>query len=79
MSENAAGVIAIELLAAAQAVEFRKPLATSPALSAWHKKLRKISPFLVEDRSLAAEIGAVVALIREGAFRAAVGEGLFRP
>ena len=79
MSENAAGVIAIELLAAAQAVEFRKPLATSPALSAWHKKLRKISPFLVEDRSLAAEIGAVVALIREGAFRAAVGDGLFRP
>ncbi len=79
MCENAAGVIAIELLAAAQAVELRRPLATSPDLSAVHGQLRRISPFLAEDRSLAAEIGAVAAWIRQGGFRGSVGEGLFRP
>lgn len=78
MSANAAGVIAIELLAAAQAVELRRPLATSPQLAAVHGRLRRISPFLAEDRSLAPEIDAVAALIGQGVFGPAVGADLFR-
>jgi histidine ammonia-lyase len=65
---NAAHVIAIELLAAAQGVDFRAPLKTSRALQAAHAKVRSVSAHLDKDRSLADDIGKVRALIEAGAF-----------
>jgi histidine ammonia-lyase len=62
---NAETVAAIELIAAAQAVEMSAPLRTSPPLEAARAALRERVPPLVEDRPLAADIAAALALIRE--------------
>ncbi len=77
---NVETVVAIELLAAAQAIEFRRPLRSSAALEAAHAALRARVPPLGEDRALAPDIEAARALIREGrilqAAEAALGEPL---
>lgn len=63
---NAERVVAIELLAAAQAIEFLRPLETTGALEAVHRAVREASPPLEEDRPLAPDIEAVARLVREG-------------
>jgi histidine ammonia-lyase len=68
IAANAANVIAIELLAAAQGVDFQAPLRSSPALMAAHAKLRAVSPRLLQDRSLAPDIARVRELIEAHAF-----------
>ena len=69
IARNAANVIAIELLAAAQGIEFHAPLKTSPPLQAAHAKIRAVSPRLTQDRSLAGDIGRVRELIEAGGFK----------
>ncbi|MFM7694902.1 MAG: histidine ammonia-lyase [Actinomycetota bacterium] len=61
-------VVAIELLAAAQGFELRRPLRSGPLLEAEHAKVRAVSPPLVADRSLAAEVAALARAIDAGAF-----------
>ena len=68
MAENAANVTAIELITAAQGLDFHKPLKTSPALSAVHGMIREKVKFLDRDRPLSPDITAVADLVREGAF-----------
>ena len=51
IARNAAGVIAIELIAAAQGVDYHAPLKTSAKLQAVHAKVRALSPHL-DDRPL---------------------------
>src|SRR5262249_11114613 len=46
MSENTATIVAIELLAAAQGVDFRRPLKTSAPLEEAHALVRKVAPHL---------------------------------
>lgn len=46
---NAERVLAIELFNAAQALEFRFPLKSSPANMALHKAYREVVPFIVND------------------------------
>jgi histidine ammonia-lyase len=65
---NAAHVIAIELLAAAQGIEFHAPLKTSAVLQGALAKVRSVSARLQRDRSLAGDIGRVRGLIEAGAF-----------
>ncbi len=65
---NAAHVVAIELLAAAQGIDFHAPLKTSRALQAAHSRIRTVSPPLSQDRSLAGDIVRVRELIEAGAF-----------
>jgi histidine ammonia-lyase len=65
---NAAHVVAIELLAAAQGVDFHAPLKTSAALQKAYAQVRAVSPHLDQDRSLAADIAKVRDLIEQGAF-----------
>ncbi len=67
---NAAHVVAIELLAAAQGVDFQAPLKTSPVLQRAYDKVRAVSAFMETDRSLARDIGGVRELIEAGAFAA---------
>ncbi|MGH6951148.1 MAG: aromatic amino acid lyase, partial [Vitreimonas sp.] len=69
IATNAANVVAIELLAAAQGVEFHAPLKTSEVLQGAVGKVRAVSPRLTEDRSLALDIARVRGLIESGAFR----------
>ncbi len=48
--DNTERVLAIELLNAAQALEFRRPLHTSPALEEFHSEFRQRVPFVENDR-----------------------------
>ena len=57
---------AIELLAAAQGVEFLAPLEPGTGTRAARAAVRALSPALVEDRSLAPDIARVGAAIRSG-------------
>lgn len=59
MLGNTGRIVAIELLAAAQAVEFLRPLRSAAALEGVLRLLRSVSPALREDRSLARDIEAV--------------------
>jgi histidine ammonia-lyase len=70
MAENTAAIVAIELLAAAQGVEFHRPLASSPPLEAALAAVRAVSPRFERDRPLAGDIRALQSLILEGRFGA---------
>jgi histidine ammonia-lyase len=67
MLDNVANVIAIELLAAAQGIEFHRPKTSSAILEELIGSLRKISPAYESDRSLSADIMAVASFIDKGA------------
>src|SRR5215208_3113396 len=69
---NSERALAIELLAAAQAVEFLAPLALGGGSEAARGFIRTLSPRLTQDRPLSAEIEAVAAAIRDGALLGAV-------
>jgi histidine ammonia-lyase len=66
MLDNTAGVIAIEWLCAAQALEFHRPLRSSPALESLHSQLREQVPFLHQDRLMAPDIAVATALVERG-------------
>ena len=74
MAENACAVIGIELLAAAQACEFHRPLASSAPLEAAITRLRNDVARLEADRYLHPDIAAATALVRGGEIVAAVGD-----
>jgi histidine ammonia-lyase len=63
---NAETVAAIELLAAAQALEFHAPLQSSPPLEAVRAAIRTFVPPLAEDRPLSGDIAKALAFIRDG-------------
>ena len=69
MADNAAAIVAVELLAASQGIDFRKPLATSPLMARAHGLVRGAAAFLGEDRAVAPDLEAVKALVAGGAFR----------
>ena len=69
MAENVSAIVAIELLAAAQGIDLRRPKSTSPPLQRAHAEIRQQAPFLDEDRVLSADIAAVQALVSRGLFR----------
>ena len=68
--ENAERVVAIELMCAAQALEFRRPLKASREVERAYAVVRAVAPRLVEDRVLAGEIESLAAAVRAGALRA---------
>src|SRR4051794_28152550 len=53
---NAAGVVGVELLAAAQGLDFHAPLASSPSLEAARAAIRARVPHLASDRYLGDEL-----------------------
>ena len=66
MNENLSFIIAIELLSAAQGVEFHHPLKTSTKLETLLKTVRSYSESLDVDRSLAEDIKLLSSLIVQG-------------
>jgi histidine ammonia-lyase len=68
MADNTATIVAIELLAAAQGIDFRRPLKTSGPLEEAHHIIRRVAPHLEGDRYLALDIEAVTPLVRGGIF-----------
>ncbi|TAA21949.1 histidine ammonia-lyase [Pseudoxanthomonas winnipegensis] len=73
MARNAANVVGIELLAAAQGCDFHAPLASSAALEAVRARLRAQVPTLQEDRYFHPDMVAATALVRGGALVEAIG------
>jgi histidine ammonia-lyase len=66
MIHNVAHIIGIEWLAAAQGIEYLRPLASSAALEAAHALLRERCPAMPEDRYLAPDIEAASTLVASG-------------
>jgi histidine ammonia-lyase len=63
---NAETVLALEVLAGAQALDLRSPLRPGPATHAVHALIRSRVPFVEHDRELGPDIGATVDLVRGG-------------
>jgi histidine ammonia-lyase len=63
---NAELVLAMEAIAATQALDLRAPLQPGPATAAVRDLIRQHVPFLAEDRDLRPDIEAVVGLVRRG-------------
>ncbi len=64
--ELARRVVAIELLVAAQALDYHRPLRSGAGVEAVHAGLRQTVPFLTHDRVLADDIAAIVGIIESG-------------
>jgi len=68
MADNVAGIVAIELLAAAQGIEFRRPLRSSRALEQAHALIRTRVRRWDRDRVFAPDLERIKRLVLEGAF-----------
>jgi histidine ammonia-lyase len=66
MAANAAAIIGIELLAAAQGCDFARPLVSSPQLESVRALLRRTVPMLDEDRHMHPDIEHAIGLVRGG-------------
>ena len=66
--DNTTMVLAIELLAAAHALDEQRPLVTTPPLVAAHAQIRAHAPFVRGDRRLDQDMAAIAALVAQGAF-----------
>ena len=76
MAENTAGILAIELLAACQGVDFRDPLKTSDLLEQAKQLLRDEVPFYDQDRYFAPDIEKATRLIQSGGLSCFVSKTL---
>jgi histidine ammonia-lyase len=77
MADNTAGIVAIELLAACQGIDFRAPLKTSPLLEEAKRLLRQEVPFYDHDRYFAPDIEKAKRLVLTGIFTRLTGRGIF--
>jgi histidine ammonia-lyase len=66
IAKNVAGIVAVELIAAAQGVDYHAPLKTSAKLQNLHSKVRAISPHLSSDRYWADEMAALQSAVLSG-------------
>jgi histidine ammonia-lyase len=68
MSVNAANVVAIELLASAQGIDLRAPLATAPELAKAHRAIRERAATLIDDRPFSPDVQKIADLVVDGFF-----------
>jgi histidine ammonia-lyase len=73
MNANSCGIIAIELMAAAEGIDFRRPLRSSPLLEEAHALIRAHVAPRPEDRIFSRDINAVADLVTAGAFERFAG------
>ncbi len=76
MADNTAGILAVELLAACQGVDFRQPLKTSALLEQAKQQLRDQVPFYDQDRYFAPDIEKAKPLVTSGDLTRFVAESL---
>ena len=79
MADNTATIVGIELLAAAQGVDFHRPLTSSDVLEEAHKMIRNVADKWDEDRFFAPDIAAARTLVGEGAFYPLINARLVTP
>jgi len=74
--ENVAGILAVEWLAAAQGLDFRRPMQPSAPLDTARSLLREVVAFYDRDRYFSPDIEAAAELISRGTLSATVSEEL---
>jgi len=72
--DNLEYIQAIELLYATQAMDFRRPLKSTPVVEACHSFIRQYVPFIQEDRIFATDINQIHQLITSGQLLAIANE-----
>jgi histidine ammonia-lyase len=72
MNANLARIIAIELMAAGEGIDFRRPLRSSEPIEDAHNILRALAAQRDEDREFSTDIEAVAGRIEAGSFAHAV-------
>lgn len=70
--DNATWVLAIELLNAAEALDFHQPLHPGPGVRAARDAVRRVVPPLEDDRMLTPDLEAVKRIMHDGSLRTAV-------
>lgn len=70
--ENATWVVAIELLNAAQALDFHHPLRPGAGVGAASDAIRRVVPTLESDRMLTPDLEAVRRIMLDGSLTASV-------
>jgi histidine ammonia-lyase len=78
MAHNTAVIVGIELLAAAQGIDFHRPLRSSAHLEQVHALLRARVPYFASDRFFAPDIEAAKRMVVDGELGAGC-KGLFAP
>ena len=68
MLDNVALIVAIELLAAAQGIEFHHPQTSSKVLESVVSSIREISPAYSDDRSMSDDFAELADRINQGSF-----------
>jgi histidine ammonia-lyase len=68
MVDNAAAVVGIELLAAAQGIDFHRPAQSSSSLEQVHADIRGDVPFYAADRYFAPDIRSAQHWVKSGRF-----------
>ncbi|WP_282607231.1 histidine ammonia-lyase [Pelagibius sp. Alg239-R121] len=68
MAENTGHIVSTELLAAAQGLDLRQPLVSSPKLAKYLQLIRKSVPFLDNDRQIGRDIETIQRLILSNSF-----------
>ncbi|WND01784.1 histidine ammonia-lyase [Temperatibacter marinus] len=68
MAENAAAVIGIELLAAAQGIDFHRPLTSSKPIEKSYEMIRQRADFYTEDRYFSPDIEALRNLVLSSSY-----------
>ena len=66
IARNAAGVIAVELMAAAEGIDYHAPLKTSARLQKVYEAVRGHSPHFTADRYWADEMSALQSAVLSG-------------
>jgi histidine ammonia-lyase len=66
MAENTAVIVGIELLAACQGIDFRRPLKSSTSLEKVHQLVRQHVAFYDKDRFFAPDIAKIKELVQTG-------------
>ena len=74
MAENSAAVVGIELLAAAQGLEFHRPLTSSPDLEKVFAIVREAAAAYGSDHYFAPDIARATDGVREGRYRVFAGD-----
>jgi histidine ammonia-lyase len=69
MNANLARIIAIELMASTEGIDFRRPLRSSEPLEEAHALVRSKAASREQDREFSADIEAVAGLIEQGKFK----------
>ena len=67
---NVSRIIAVELLAAAEGIEYHAPLKTSPRIQVFLNRLRELAPAFRGDEVFADKINLVSAAVLSGVFNA---------